>query len=104
MIFFVHIYIFSQNKAWEKKVNNNYLGKLGLLSSIKESMNDEDNESHDRSKDYDNSMMDGVNSFVNSSRTSSEDELGGNNNEAKNKKIFDVKFYLKTELDLLLKV
>ena len=101
--FIVHIYHFLKNKAWEKKVSSNYLGKLGLLSSIKESMNDEDNESHDRSKDYDNSMMDGINSFVNSSRNSSDDELG-NNNEAKNKKVFDVKLYLKTELDLLLKV
>lgn len=63
-------------------------------------MNDEDNDLHDKSKDYkdnDNSIIDGVNSFVNSSRNSSEDD------KAK-KASFDIKFYLKNELDLMLKV
>ena len=46
--------------------------------------------------------MDGVNTFSNSSRTSSEDEF--NNNDMKSNKIFDVKLFLKNELDLLLKV
>jgi len=61
-------------------------------------MNDEDNESHaEPAKEFDNSLMDGINSFTNSSRTSSDDEII-------KKKFFDTKLYLKTELDLLLKV
>lgn len=59
-------------------------------------MNDEENESPNKSKIYDTSFMDGINSFTNSS-ISSDDEV-------KSKKYFDVKSYLKNELDLLLKV
>lgn len=59
-------------------------------------MNDEENESPNKSKIYDTSFMDGINSFTNSS-ISSDDEV-------KSKKYFDVKTYLKNELDLLLKV
>lgn len=61
-------------------------------------MNDEDNnESHDKTKDFENSFMDGINSFSNSSVGSSEDEV-------KSKKFFELKSYFKSELDLLLKV
>ena len=61
-------------------------------------MNDEDStETHEKTKDFDNSMMDGINSFANSSRNSSEDEV-------KIKRHFDLKQYLKGELDILLKV
>lgn len=74
---------------------------MGLLSSIKESMNDEENDSHSKSKDYENSFMDGINSFSNSSRASSEEEM---NTEVRAKSTFDIKLYLKNELDLLLKV
>lgn len=80
------------------------MGKLGLLASIKESVNDDETD-HNKSKDF-NTSLDGPKSITNSFDNSSDDESLWQENKKKQKQTtsFDVNKYIKYELENLLKV
>lgn len=74
------------------------MGKLGLLASIKESFNDDDNENHKNHENY-------AQSLTNSFDSSEEDDCSKNFKKGNTQTTaFDINKYIKIELENLLKV
>lgn len=74
------------------------MGKLGLLASIKESFNDDDNDNHKNQENF-------IHSLTNSFDSSEEDENSKNFKKGSTQTTaFDISKYIKIELENLLKV
>ena len=94
----------------EERINMRYFEKLGLLNSITEEEEKEKGDDDEESKENSSSTVRNFQSFKNSKTPSSRDSKNLSpcyENDAKAPKIeksFEVKSYIETQIELLLKV